>query len=99
VDSVIEGRVRAFWEQAFNGRALDLIAAITAPGFVNHNALPGTPPGPEGHRQVLERCASSTADNGQDQGRLMSRVRPAATARRSDVLALVGVARTEVVGE
>ena len=76
MDSVIEGRVRAFWEQAFNGRALDLIAAITAPGFVNHNALPGTPPGPEGHRQVLERCASSTADNGQDQGRLMSRVRP-----------------------
>ena len=55
VDSDIEGRVRAFWEQAFNGRDLDLIDAITAPEFVNHNALPGTPPGPEGHRQVVAR--------------------------------------------
>ena len=55
MDSDIEGRVRAFWEQAFNGRELDLIDAITAPEFVNHNALPDTPPGPEGHRQVVQR--------------------------------------------
>jgi predicted ester cyclase len=45
VDIDIEGRVRAFWEQAFNGRDLDLIDAMTAPEFVNHNALPGTLPG------------------------------------------------------
>jgi hypothetical protein len=42
----LEGRVRAFWEQAFNGRDLDLIDDITAPEFVNHNTLPGTPPVP-----------------------------------------------------
>ena len=53
--SDIEGRVRAFWEQAFNGRDLGVVDAITAPEFVNHNALPGTPPGPEGPRQVVER--------------------------------------------
>jgi SnoaL-like polyketide cyclase len=62
VDSVIEARVRAFWEQAFNGRDLDLVGAITAPGFVNHNALPGTPPGPEGHRQVVERLLEALPD-------------------------------------
>jgi predicted ester cyclase len=42
VDGDIEGRVRAFWEQAFNARDLDVIDAITAPEFVNRNALPGT---------------------------------------------------------
>jgi predicted ester cyclase len=51
----IEGRIRTLWKQAFNGRELDALDAITAPGFVNHNALPGTPPGPEGHRLVFER--------------------------------------------
>jgi predicted ester cyclase len=58
----IEGRVRALWEQAFNGRALDLLDAITAPEFVNHNALPGTPPGPAGHRQVVERLWKALRD-------------------------------------
>ena len=62
MDSDIEGRVRAFWEQAFNGRDLDLIDAITAPEFLNHNALPGTPPGPEGHRQVVERLWNALPD-------------------------------------
>jgi steroid delta-isomerase-like uncharacterized protein len=62
VDSDIERRVRAFWEQAFNGRDLDVIDAITAPEFVNHNALPGTPPGPEGHRQVVQRLWEAVAD-------------------------------------
>ncbi|MDP1849591.1 MAG: FAD-binding protein [Solirubrobacteraceae bacterium] len=62
MDSDIEGRVRAFWEQAFNGRNLDLIDAITAPQFVNRNALPGTPPGPEGHRQVVQRIWSAVPD-------------------------------------
>jgi len=62
VERDIEGRVRAFWEQAFNGRDLDLIDAITAPDFVNHNALPGTPPGPEGHRQVVQRLWEAIPD-------------------------------------
>jgi len=55
MDSDLEGRIRTMWERAFNGRELDALDAVTAPGFVNRNALPGTPPGPEGHRQVLER--------------------------------------------
>jgi steroid delta-isomerase-like uncharacterized protein len=62
VDSDIQARVRAFWEQAFNGRDLDLIEAITAPQFVNHNALPGTPLGPDGHRQVVERLWAAVPD-------------------------------------
>jgi steroid delta-isomerase-like uncharacterized protein len=62
VDSDIEGRVRDFWEQAFNGRDLGLIDAITAPEFVNHNALPGTPPGPEGHRRVVKRLWEAFPD-------------------------------------
>ena len=56
------GLVRTFWERAFNGRELDMIDAITAPEFVNRNALPGTPPGPEGHRQVLERIWEAFPD-------------------------------------
>lgn len=62
MNSDIEGCVRAFWEHAFNGRNLDVIDAITAPEFVNQNALPGTPPGPEGHRQVVERLWEAFPD-------------------------------------
>jgi steroid delta-isomerase-like uncharacterized protein len=60
--SDLEGRVRVFWEQVFNGRDLDPIDAITTPEFVNHNALPGTPPGPEGQRQVVERLWEAFPD-------------------------------------
>jgi hypothetical protein len=52
----IEAGIRTLWKQAFNGRDLDALDAITAPGFVNHNALPGTPPGPE----VTARCSSAS---------------------------------------
>jgi steroid delta-isomerase-like uncharacterized protein len=62
VDGDIELLVRALWEQAFNGRDLDVLDAITAPDFVNHNALPGTPPGPEGHRQVVQRLWEAFPD-------------------------------------
>lgn len=62
MDGGNDGRIRAFWEQAFNGRDLDVVDAITAPGFVNRNALPGTPPGPEGHRQVVERIWKAFPD-------------------------------------
>jgi steroid delta-isomerase-like uncharacterized protein len=61
VDSDIERSVRAFWEQAFNGRDLDRVDALTAAQFVNRNALPGTPPGPEGHRQVVQRLWEALA--------------------------------------
>jgi predicted ester cyclase len=62
VDGDIEAHVRVFWEGAFNGRDLDLIEAITAPEFMNHNALPGTPPGPEGQRQVVRRLWEAFPD-------------------------------------
>jgi hypothetical protein len=56
------GAYARFWEEAFNRRELDTLDAITAPEFVNHNALPGTPPGPEGHRQVVERLWKAFRD-------------------------------------
>ena len=58
----IEERVRTLWQKAFNERKLDALDAVTAPDFVNHNALPGTPPGPEGHRQVVERLWTAFPD-------------------------------------
>ena len=58
----LEARVRALWQQAFNGRELDALDAVTSPEFVNHNALPGTPPGPAGHRQVVERLWQAFPD-------------------------------------
>ncbi len=62
IDTDITARVRAFWEQGFNARDLDAIDAVTAPEFVNHNALPGTPRGPAGHRQVVERLWAAFPD-------------------------------------
>jgi steroid delta-isomerase-like uncharacterized protein len=62
VDGEIEERVRTFWEQAFNGRDLDVIDTISAPDFVNHNALPDTPAGPEGLRQVVQRLWEAFPD-------------------------------------
>jgi predicted ester cyclase len=58
----IQRRTRAIWDEAFNGRKLDVLDAVTAPEFVNRNALPGTPPGPEGHRQVFERLWKAFPD-------------------------------------
>jgi predicted ester cyclase len=58
----IAARVRALWEDAFNGRDLAVLDALTAPDFVNRNALPGTPPGPEGHRQVFGRLWEAFPD-------------------------------------
>jgi predicted ester cyclase len=62
VDHDIEGRIRTFWETAFNERRLDVIDEVTSPDFVNRNALPGTPPGPEGNRQVVERLWQAFPD-------------------------------------
>lgn len=62
MDRDIEACVRRVWEEAFNRRGLDALDAVTAPGFVNRNALPGTPPGPEGHRQVVERLWQAFPD-------------------------------------
>ena len=47
--------VRRFWEQAFNQRELDGLDGMFAEGYVNHAALPGTPPGPEGQAMLMRR--------------------------------------------
>jgi steroid delta-isomerase-like uncharacterized protein len=62
MESAIERHIRVLWNEAFNARELDVLDAITAPAFVNHNALPGTPLGPEGHRQVVERLWKAFPD-------------------------------------
>jgi predicted ester cyclase len=62
MEGTSEARVRTLWDEAFNARKLDALDAITAPGFLNHNALPGTPRGPEGHRQVVERLWKAFPD-------------------------------------
>jgi len=47
---------------AFNDHDLSEADEWIAPEFVNHNALPGTPKGPEGYRQVLSRLWTSFPD-------------------------------------
>lgn len=61
MDVGIEARTRGLWE-VFNDREPDALEEITAAGFVNRNALPGTPVGPEGHRQVFERLWAAIPD-------------------------------------
>lgn len=46
--------VRRFWA-AFNDRDLTGLEDLFADEYVNHAALPGTPPGPEGQAQLMER--------------------------------------------
>jgi steroid delta-isomerase-like uncharacterized protein len=50
--------VRRFWD-AFNDRDLTGLEDLFADDYVNHAALPGTPQGPEGQAQLMERlwCA------------------------------------------
>ncbi len=46
--------VERYW-QAFNERDLSLLDDVIAEDYVNEAALPGTPPGPAGQAQVMER--------------------------------------------
>jgi hypothetical protein len=46
--------VHRFWG-AFNERDLTGLEDLFADEYVNHAALPGTPPGPEGQAQLMER--------------------------------------------
>jgi steroid delta-isomerase-like uncharacterized protein len=52
---------RQAWE-LFNAHDLDGMLARTADDFVNHNAAPGTPRGPEGQRQVNQRLWTAFPD-------------------------------------
>jgi steroid delta-isomerase-like uncharacterized protein len=60
-DPALEG-VRRFWEQAFNQRDLEALDGMFADGYVNHAALPGTPPGPEGQAQLMQRLWTAFPD-------------------------------------
>ena len=53
--------VQRYWE-AFNTRDLSLLDDVIASDYVNHAALPGTPPGPEGQAVVMERLWSAFPD-------------------------------------
>jgi steroid delta-isomerase-like uncharacterized protein len=61
VDPDIRKLVERFWE-AFNTRDLSRLEGLLADDYVNHAALPGTPPGPEGQGQVNERLWSAFPD-------------------------------------
>ena len=60
-DSALE-KTRQFWEQAFNGRDLGALDSFFGEGYVNHAALPGTPPGPEGQAQLMQRLWQAFPD-------------------------------------
>jgi predicted ester cyclase len=44
--------VRRLVRDVFNGERPQTADEVLAPAFVNHNALPGTPPGPEGTKRA-----------------------------------------------
>ena len=54
--------MRRFWEEAFNDRDLSLLDELIADDYVNHAALPGTPPGPAGQAAVLRRIWAALTD-------------------------------------
>lgn len=53
---------RRWWEEGFNARDLGVIRELTAPGFINHAALPGTPDGPEGQAALVQRLWTAFPD-------------------------------------
>ncbi|HEX8854355.1 MAG TPA: ester cyclase [Thermoleophilaceae bacterium] len=59
-----EPRERAlrFWEDVFNAHEIDSIGDWVSDDFVNHNALEGTPRGPEGARMAFERMWTAFPD-------------------------------------
>jgi predicted ester cyclase len=57
-----KARAQAFWSELFNAHDLRKIRGFLAPGFVNHNARPGTLGGPEGARQVFSRLWAGCSD-------------------------------------
>lgn len=57
-----KARTKAFWTCLFNAHDLRKARDFFAPGFINHNARPGTRDGPEGTRQVLTRLWAGSSD-------------------------------------
>jgi steroid delta-isomerase-like uncharacterized protein len=54
MDTVRRRAVERFWE-AFNTRDVSLLEDLFTDDYVNHAAIPGTPPGPEGQKELMER--------------------------------------------
>src|ERR1700742_4482125 len=61
MDDAHRSTVQRFW-QAFNDRDLPLLDDLFAEDYVNHAALPGTPAGPGGQAQLMERLWSAFPD-------------------------------------
>ena len=57
-----KARARAFWAGLFNAHDLRNVRGFFAPGFVNHNARPGTADGLEGAGQVFSRLWAGCSD-------------------------------------
>ena len=57
-----KARAQAFWTELFNAHDLRNVRGFFAPGFVNHNARPGTHDGPEGAGQVFGRLWAGCSD-------------------------------------
>jgi len=53
---------RRFWEEGFNCRDLSVLDGLIADDYVNHAALPGTPPGRSGQVAVMERLWAAFPD-------------------------------------
>jgi predicted ester cyclase len=60
-DAGLDG-VRRFSEDAFNGRDLSVLDDLFAENYVNHAALPGTPPGPAGQAELVQRLWTAFPD-------------------------------------
>jgi len=60
-DEELRELARDIWEK-FNAHDVSDYDERIAPDFVNHNAAPGTPTGPEGQRQVAARLYEAFPD-------------------------------------
>ena len=58
----LKARTQAFWTEVFNEHDVSAAGGFFAAGFVNRNARPGTPTGPEGARQVFSRLWAGCSD-------------------------------------
>jgi steroid delta-isomerase-like uncharacterized protein len=53
---------RRFIKQVFNEGRLDLVDGLLSPSYVFHDAPPGTPPGPEGIKQIVSTFRAAFPD-------------------------------------
>lgn len=61
MDDANRRTVERFWE-AFNNRDLSLLDDLFAEDYVNQATIPGTPPGPAGQAQLMQRLWTAFPD-------------------------------------